>query len=304
MAAINRQYKDRLFRFLFSESKEAALSLYNALNNSSYTNAEDLEFTTIDDVLYLGMKNDLSILFQLELDLYEHQSTENPNLPLRGFLYLPKLFEALLRKRGANIYGSRLIKLPTPHYIVFYNGLKDARERYELRLSDAFEKPGGCVEVVAEVININAGRNRELLKRCRRLGDYAELVSRIRDNQAKGMEIEKAVEAAVNSCIQDGVLVDFLVKHKAEAVGMLLTEYNEAETMEMFREEAFEEGLEKGLEKGRKEEHINTLLQNIRTLSGTTGWGLERVFSALGVSTEERESVSALLGKQQAEGLT
>ena len=88
---INRQHKDRLFRFLIGSSKENALALYNALNHSSYDNPDDIEFNTIDNVVFLGMKNDVSFLFQHELNVYEHNSTPYANLPLRGLLYLPRL---------------------------------------------------------------------------------------------------------------------------------------------------------------------------------------------------------------------
>ena len=186
--AINDQHKDRLFRFLFGQSKENALSLYNAVNHSSYTNAEDLEFTTIDDFLYMGMKNDVSFLFQMELHLYEHQSSANANLPLRGLSYLTRQLEAYIQRNHLRVYRERLIKLPTPHFVVFYNGTKSQPEVKELRLSDAFEKPGGCLEVTATVYNINAGHNPELVEACQPLRGYAILIGKIRENRAAGMD--------------------------------------------------------------------------------------------------------------------
>ena len=259
---VNRQHKDRLFRFLFGESKENALSLYNALNHSSYTKAEQLEFTTIGDALYMGMKNDLSFLFEMELSVYEHQSTLNPNMPLRGLLYLPRLFEAYVTKQRVSIYDSALLRLPTPHYVVFYNGKEKAPETWEMRLSDAFDHPGGCVELVVTVYNINAGNNRELMEQCRPLGEYAELISLIRQNQAAGMEIGSAVNSAVDACINRGILADVLIKHKAEVVGMLLTEYNEAETMELIRESAERRGMEKGILKS-----IRSMMETLKLTS-------------------------------------
>lgn len=115
----NRLHKDRLFRLLFSE-KEALLQLYNALNQTAYTKEEDLEITTLNDVVYLSMKNDISFIVGDNLQLYEHQSTYNPNMTLRGFFYLSALYKKIVDNK--RLYGSKLVKIPTPKYIVFYNG--------------------------------------------------------------------------------------------------------------------------------------------------------------------------------------
>ena len=300
---MNRQYKDRVLRKLLSESKENALSLYNALNNSNYTNAEDLEFNTIEDVIYMGMKNDFSVLFQMEINLYEHQSTLSPNYPLRGFLYLPRLYESYIQKRRLNVYGSKLVKIPTPHYVVLYNGKEDTEEQYELKLSDAFEHAGGCVELTCTVYNINAGHNPELMERCPLLREYAELVARIRSGQDGGLSIDDAVNEAVDSCIREGILKDFLLKHKAEVVGMLLTEYNEAETMELLREEAREEGWAEGREEGRAEGREEgreagreeALLYSLRTLMEANGWTPLQSMDCLKIPAEKRQRFSKLL---------
>ena len=87
MHTINRDHKDRLFSFLFgSESnKEWTLSLYNAVNNTSYTDPQAILFTTIEDAVYMGMKNDLSFILFHVMNIYEQQSTYNPI----HFPYLP-----------------------------------------------------------------------------------------------------------------------------------------------------------------------------------------------------------------------
>lgn len=72
---VNRQYKDRLFRMVFSR-KEDLLSLYNAINGTSYSNPDDLEVATLENALYLSMKNDLAFLLDVVLNLYEHQYFE------------------------------------------------------------------------------------------------------------------------------------------------------------------------------------------------------------------------------------
>ena len=149
----SREYKDRLFRFIFSD-KRRALSLYNAINGTAYSDSEALTFTTLNDSIYMGMKNDLAFLLGLELNLYEHQSSVNPNMPLRGLLYFSRMYDTLVRSNRLNLYGQKLQKLPTPKYIVFYNGKAEISERQTLRLSDAFQSAGGCMELVATVYNI------------------------------------------------------------------------------------------------------------------------------------------------------
>ena len=113
----NRNYKDTLFRKLFGENRENALSLYNAVNGTHYTNAEDLEFTTLDDVVYMKMKNDVSFIFGNYLNLYEHQSTLNPNMPLRGLLYFADMYRQII-PASERIYGSKLQEIPAPKCIL------------------------------------------------------------------------------------------------------------------------------------------------------------------------------------------
>ena len=125
MTQINRQHKDRIFRLLFADEKNKAntLALYNALNNSSYTDVDELEITTLEDALYIKMKNDLSFVIADRMNLYEQQSTYNPNMPLRGFLYFASLYEKYLKTNEFSILLKKHIKIPTPKYVVFYNGI-------------------------------------------------------------------------------------------------------------------------------------------------------------------------------------
>ena len=279
-SSVNGRYKDRLFRFIFGESKENALSLYNAVNGSSHSNAEDLEFTTIENFIFMGMKNDISFLFNMEMNLFEHQSSPNPNMPLCGLGYLARGLEAYVQQKRYNIYGAKRIPLPTPRYVVFYNGEADRPDVQEQRLSEAFASPGGCLEVVATVYNINLGHNRELLESCSLLREYAALIARVRDYRASGVDTEQAVRKAVDDCIRNGILADILAKHKAEVIGMLFTEYNEAETMDMIREESFEEGREEGREE--------TLVRTIRSLMQKMKWTAEQSMEALDIPMDKR----------------
>lgn len=234
------QMKDRLFRFRFGTEayKEDMLSLYNALNGTAYGNAEELSITTIEDVIYVSMKNDVSILLDGNLSLWEQQSTLNPNMPVRGLMYFGNLYEQYIKANKLNIYGAKLQKIPTPRYIVFYNGTDNSEAVVQLKLSDAFihESKSGF-EWTATVYNLNRGKNDKLLEQCRPLSDYMELINRIRDNQKSGMDIRLAVDAAVDSCIADGIMAEFLIKHKAEVMSMCLTEFDEEVFVEGMKEE-------------------------------------------------------------------
>ena len=134
--AVNRNYKDTVFRMLFSDKKNL-LSLYNAVNGRSYTNPEELEIVTLDNAIYMGMKNDLAFIVDMNLYLYEHQSTYNPNIPLRDLFYISSEYQKLVDKKS--LYVSSIVKIPAPQFIVFYNGTRKADDKQELRLSQMYE---------------------------------------------------------------------------------------------------------------------------------------------------------------------
>lgn len=116
---VNRKHKDRLFRFAFQNPKDL-LDLYNAINKTSYQNPEDLQITTLEDAVFLGVKNDLSFIVGNVMSLYEHQSTRCQNMPLRGLIYFATLYQSYVKENGYDLYGSSRIELPFPNYIIFY----------------------------------------------------------------------------------------------------------------------------------------------------------------------------------------
>lgn len=252
---VNQQYKDRLFILIFGSEKKNIISFYNALNGSDYPEDADVEVTTIGNMLYMDMKNDVSFVLDSRMSLFEQQSTLNPNMPLRGLIYFGRLYSAYTKGKNLNIYGSRLIKVPTPQYYVLYNGKQDAPARFEQRLSDAFAKdsPEGKFEWTATCINLNRGMNDDLLGKCRPLGEYMYLVNCIRDNEADGMELFEAVDAAVVHCVERGVMKDFLVKHRSEVMEVVFTEFDRQKFIDMTKEDARIEGLEEGRTEGRAE---------------------------------------------------
>ena len=237
---VNSKYKDTLFRMIFRDKKNL-LSLYNALNKTSYTNPDDMKITTLEDVIYVGMKNDVSFLFSSIMNLFEHQSTFNPNMPVRGLLYLARIYQNYIRENGLNIYSSTQISLPVPVYVVFYNGRKEEAEYQELKLSDAFKKSEFSGQAALEcrviMLNINLGHNKELFENCRILWEYAYFINEVRENQKKGSSIEAAVRQAQKSCIEQDILKEFLEKNSAEVSDVILEEFNEEQYAEGLREE-------------------------------------------------------------------
>ena len=252
----DREYKNNVFCDLFSE-KSNALSLYNALNHTDYQNTEELEIVTLSDVIFMRQKNDVSIMFQNELTLWEHQSTLNFNMPLRGLIYFAHNVDGILKSKGITLYGKKLVKIPSPDYYVFYNGTEKAPDRQDLKLSDSFMTPKEGYEWTAHMLNINVGHNQELLDTCPTLKGYALLVQYIREFQTKGSELKEAVEKAIDRCIQENHLKSYLLKKKAEVSLMLLTEFNQEAFARVIRNEGVEEGIEIGVEMG--EDRVNQL---------------------------------------------
>ncbi len=249
----NRRYKDRLFRFLFRDKKDL-LELYNAVNESSYTDAEKLEIITLEDAIFMKMKNDLSFLIEEQMILYEHQSTYSPNMPLRGLWYFSRQYEGWVAEQGEDIYGSKQIKLPTPKYVVFYNGRREQADYGEQYLSESFEGGfgSGCLECKAVMLNINRGHNQELMGKCRRLWEYSEFVAEVNAQLAKKTPLKTAILRAIDTCVEKGILEDVLRKNKAEVLHMFLTEYDEKKHMKAVYQEGYEEGEQAGYSKGEQ----------------------------------------------------
>ena len=260
---VNRNYKDTVFRMLFQD-RENLLSLYNAVNGTVYEDVDGLVITTLQDAVYMNYKNDVSFVFDFTLSIYEHQSTVNQNMPLRDLIYVSKVLQGQMKDQ--DIYSSRQIKLPTPKFVVFYNGTDEQPEKQTLRLSDAYEKQLEEVELelTVTVYNINYGHNQKLLEACQTLKEYAQYVAAVRE-YAKEMPLAEAVESAVDSCIRQGILADFLRKNRAEAIEMSIFEYDEEKHLKSEREiwlaEGIEEGTRLGIEKGIASEIVSMGLE-------------------------------------------
>ena len=247
----DNKYKDRVFRMLFN-NKQELMDLYNAINNTTYDNPEELQITTLENAIYLGMKNDVSFLIDSRLQLYEHQSTWNPNLPYRDLLYVADTYSKLIPRK--EIYGSKKIMLPPPTFLMFYNGKEKKPERYVMKLSELYQPQTkeANLDLTVLVLNINKGYNESIKRNCKTLQEYTLFVEQTREYE-KNMDFRQAVSKAVDTCIEQGVLKEFLLKNKAEVIKMSLYEYDAEEVRQLWEEEARERGLEKGLKEGRAE---------------------------------------------------
>ena len=281
----NREHISTLFCKAFEEKKHL-LELYNSVNDSDYQNPEDLEVNTLEDVVYVSMKNDKSFLIDCNMNLYEHQSTYNPNMPLRGLLYFAKLYRRYVKENRLNLFSTTLQKIPTPKYVVFYNGTQEQPDEQILTLSEAFRKSKegeyeeGCLECYARMLNINYGHNRELMQKCRRLEEYATFILKVREHAARDpRNLSKAIERAVDECIEEGILADILSSQKAEVLELALT---------TFDRELYEQGL-------REEGELKTFLENVQNLQRNLNLSLEDALSAIGKTMKDYEKAKEFM---------
>jgi hypothetical protein len=240
---VNNKYKDSVFTLLFS-SPDNLRELYGAIKGVAP--GAVININTLSDVLYMKQCNDISFTVDDRIVvLIEHQSTVNPNMPLRLLEYAARVYEKIVDRK--TLYRNKLVGIPNPEFIVLYNGAEEYPDEKTLLLSDAFKNKGEGVklELEVKVYNINMGRNEEMVKKSVNLEGYGIFVESVR-RYGKEAGKEEALEAAIRDCIERGVLREFLLKHSSEVVNMLLEEWNMDDAMLVSREEGLEEGLEKG----------------------------------------------------------
>ena len=291
---VNRTFKSTLFIMLFEDRKNL-LELYNAITGKHYADPELLEINTLENAIYMSMKNDISFLIDGRLSLYEHQSTKNPNLPLRFLLYISHLYSRLTVK--ANLYGETIVRIPAPEFIIFYNGKDEMPERQLLKLSDMYsvkeEKPK--LELEATLLNISGTNNRKLKEACRTLRDYAIYTDKIR-GYTEAMELPEAVDRAINECIEEDVLRDFLMEHKAEARAMSIFEYDQERHMQQEREAGIEKGRRIGLAEGEGQLLRRQVQKNL-----ARGMSFAEIAEVLDETEERIQEIAAEVAGEQKE---
>ena len=281
----NRNYKDTVFRMLFSDRKNL-LSLYNAVNQSNYKNPEDLEIVTLENAIYMGIKNDLAFIMDTNLYLYEHQSTYNPNMPLRDLFYICSEYQKLVDKKS--LFSSTLQKIPAPNFIEFYNGSTVISDCTELRLSSAFECLTGepKLELIVTVLNVNEGHNADLMQHCSMLKEYAQYVARVR-HYASDMPLNEAVKHAVDECIREGILAEFLARNRNEVISMSIFEYDKELEEKKLRKAEFEAGREAGHEAGFAEGENHAALEIASRMLQSDKFSLDEIANFSGLSIAE-----------------
>lgn len=253
----NREYKSDVFSMLM-EDPQNALELYNAVNGSAYTDSSLVEICTLDRGISLTVRNDAAFVLDMNLSIYEHQSTVCPNMPIRSLIYFVMTLEDIIK--GRNIYGRKQIMIPTPRFAVFYNGDEEQPEQYELKLSDAYEYPveNPELELNCKVYNINYGKNQELLEKCPFLKEYMVFVDCVRNkHKENGYDnLEHCIELAIDYCVERNILREFLIRRRTEVVKVMKLDYTFDRQLMLEREDSREEGRAEGREEGREEGRV------------------------------------------------
>jgi hypothetical protein len=265
---VNRKYKSSVFASYFGDAKKL-IEAYNAIEGKDYPNDTEVIINTLEDALFMERINDISFLLDKSLIvLIEHTSTLSENFPLRMLLYVGRLYEKILK--SDNLYRLKRINIPRPDFIVLYNGDEEYPDRAEIRLSDAFTRSQAppirsgqagtsknadlpdLLELTVRVYNINRGRNKEILQKSKSLGDYAVFIGCVKENRTKGLSLDEAIAKAVESCIANGIMKEYLESNASEVKNMLLTEWNMDDAKRVWQEEAAEKAAEEATERTAK----------------------------------------------------
>ena len=308
MTTANRKYKDSVFVDLFSEdekAKENFLSLYNALHGTKLTAVGKLKNIRLEQVLYMAFYNDVSYLVDNRIIvLAEHQSTINPNMPLRCLEYIGRLYETLFESKEK--YSRKQLAIPTPEFYVFYNGEEPYPSDKTLKLSEAFieNTTQTNLELTVKVININRQNRHPVLENCQTIQEYSIFVETVR--KWKEIDPQNGFEKAVEECIENNILREYLKRKTKEVINMLLAEYDYETDIAVQRAEereiAFAEGISQGISQGRSEGLVQgrsegiaqgsyqTKLETAKNLLGL-GLSIENIAQATGLSRTEVEAI-------------
>jgi len=267
-AKTNRKYKSSVFTLLFGE-KNNLLELYNAIENTNYGSNTDVWITTLEDALFMEQINDIAFVIEGKfVVMIEHQSSMNPNMPLRMLLYIARVYEKIVS--NDNLYGTKMITIPRPEFIVLYNGNDECPDKHIQKLSDMFSEPLpeslANLELVVTIYNINKGRNEEFASRSEKLKGYEFFIYLVREN-LKVMDRDAAISRAVGDCIRQNVLKEFLEEHGSEVHNMLLSGWNWDDAKRVWQKEAREDG---------QEERLNEILDLMK--KGYTSTDIENHF--------------------------
>ena len=232
----NKKIRDTLF-CKYVGTEENLLAISNAIRGTHHTDASGIQINTLKGSFYSNLKNDISfILDTLIMMLIEHQTTLNPNMPLRLLSYVDELFRLYLEPKKRKIYSTELIKLPAPEFYVFYDGDDTSFERKVLRLSDAFKAPSDKLELIVHVYNLATGKNEDLKKICTPLREYSIFSNQYKLLRKQGLAIDEAVRDTIRYCIDHNIMKDYLQRNESEVIDMFGFEWDEKEEREALLE--------------------------------------------------------------------
>ena len=292
MVKYNRRYKDSVFVDFFGEDKNAKsnfLSLYNALHDTHLDETTELEPLRLEQVMYMAFRNDVACLVDGKIIvLIEHQSTINANMPLRFLQYAARLYERIQNPRDR--YLKYLKKIPTPEFYVFYNGEEDYPEFATLRLSDAFmtmpEKP--ALELVVSVTNINYNKGSRILHTCKPLKEYTLFIEAVRRHTK--LDSENGFKNAIQECIQNDILREYLQRKSREVMNMLIAEYDYDVDIAVQREEEREIALQEGIAQGKQEGSYRKALETAKLMK-QANCKLDFIIKMTGLTESEVEQL-------------
>jgi hypothetical protein len=277
----NREIKDGVFKLLF-EIPENAAELYSALKGIECS-PDEIQIITITTTISGKLKNDLAFVYRgIAMVLGEHMSSPYKNMPVRFLMYLGQLYEKWIKMKGEEkfLYGSKLYKIPTPEFVVFYNGITARPEKEVLHLSSAFETPVdkdfGELKLEIPVYNINKGMNEELFRKSPKLKQYSEFIAKVREFNKLYDDYTKAVREATNYCIENDILSDFLREQGGKIVSILTAEFDLEKAKRVYADERLEEVA------------INMLRRNRP---------IEEIVEDTGLSRDEVERLRASIGR-------
>jgi len=275
----NTKFKDSVFSFLFSDP-DILRELYCALEGVTMPKDVPITINTLQDVLFMDRINDISFEIGGKLVvLLEHQSTINPNMTFRILSYITRVYEKIVDNKS--MYSTKLKPLPRPEFFVLYNGTAEFPKEKILKLSDSYEsgeslglpkKENPALELEVRVININHGKNEEIVNRCKTLASYSAFVGKVQDYEKEGLARGEAIKNAIKYCVEHDILKNFLEQNGSEVINMLLTEWNWEDALDVRYEEGKEDVARNALAEGATLEFVRKItgidletLKNIQT---------------------------------------
>ena len=287
----NRKVRDTVF-CRFMATREHLLSLCNALNDTQYDQSAEININTLEGSFFSNIKNDISFLVDnLMVVLIEHQTTINPNMPLRFLSYVDELYRRYISTFHENIYGREIVKLPAPEFFVFYDGDDTSFEHQTLKLGDAFKTNSDKLELIVNVYNLAEGMNKELKEKCTPIGEYSSFSNMYKKLRHQGLTIDQAINETIRYCLANGIMIEYLQNHQKEVIDMFGFEWNEKEE----REALLKIGEARGEARGEAKGKLNATINNIKLLMKNLNLSPEKAMQTLEIAPSEYSRYLAML---------